>query len=309
MPGGIKDCGVRRLARPMRQEQSNLVMTHTTPTPRRAKIAIPVRVRGMSTENKFFDELTETIYVSTGTMITRLRSRLELDSEVHVTSRVTRQGGNFRAVWVNTRDRDGWFDTGLELVDVEGNIWGKSLEKLTGPESAAVAEAHLECQRCRVAQMTSVPEALEEFIGEGFTIVRQCEKCKGSTQWAFVTAESAAPSERSREPGGPEERRKGRAAIKMKIKVFCDRLGVLGEDVCETINVSANGLYFTTQNPYTLGEALRIVAPYEEGAVAIPVEARVVRLDRRKDSSLLAVAVELKWGEKAPGTTRAARPD
>lgn len=283
-------------------------MTEATPTTRRAKISIPVRVRGMSTANKFFDEMTETVYVSPGSIIIRLRNRIEVDSEIHVTSKVTRQGGSFRAVWVNTQERDGWFDTGLEVLDVEGNIWGKSLDKVKDGPDTTVAQARLECQRCRTSQLTPVPEALEEFINDGFTIVRHCEKCKGSTKWAVTTKGDAASTERVRAASGPDDRRKGRAAIKMKIKVFCDRLGVLGEDVCETINVSANGLYFRSQNPYTVGEALRIIAPFEEGAVAIPVRARVVRLDRPKDSSLLAVAVEMNRGEKQDGKSSSDRP-
>jgi hypothetical protein len=94
----------------------------------------------------------------------------------------------------------------------------------------------------------------------------------------------------------------------MRIKVYCDRLGSIGEDICETINISANGLYFTTSNPYIVGEMLRIVAPFEEGGVAIPVPARVVRLDRPADSSLTAVAVEMRRGEPPQGKDRDARP-
>ena len=282
-------------------------MASTTPSSRRVKIAIPIRVRGMSSENKFFDEWAETVYVSASSLITRLRSRVDPDTEVHVTSKVTRQGGSFRTIWVNVRDHDGFYDTGMELLDVEGNMWGRTLEKQGDARDAAIAEARLECQRCHTILTTPVPEALDEFIKEGFRIARHCEKCKGSTKWAFSTA-AEAESVRVRQADGPDDRRKGRAAIKMKIKVYCDRLGSIGEDVCETINVSANGLYFTTRNPYIVGETLRIVAPYEESGVAIPIPARVVRLDRPADSSLTAVAVEMRRGEKRQGRDPGAHP-
>lgn len=274
-------------------------MTDQAANLRRAKVAIPIRVRGMSTDNKFFDEATETLYVSASSIIARLQNCTDPDSEVHVTSKVTRQGGSFRVVWVNTQESDGAFATGLEVLDVEGNIWGKSLDKVKEYADGTVAQATLQCRRCKTSQTAAVPEALEEFIAEGFTIARHCEKCKGSTRWAIPKQGEEAQAARARDTEGREDRRKGRAAIKMKIKVFCDRLGILGEDVCETINVSANGLYFRSQNPYAVGEALRIIAPYVQGAVAIPVAARVVRLDRPKDSSLLAVAVEMKGREKA----------
>lgn len=281
-------------------------MISPAPSARRVKAAIPIRVRGMSSEHKFFDEWTETLYISESSLITRLRNRLDPDTEVHITSKTTRQGGGFRTVWVNDGDHEDGYATGLELLDAEGNIWGKSLAKQGDAPEPPIPEARLECQRCRTALTTPVPEALDEFINEGFRISRHCEKCKGSTKWRFSTEEVEAA--RVRQADGPEERRKGRAAIKMKIKVYCDRLGSIGEDVCETINISANGLYFTTQNPYMVGETLRIVAPYEESAVAIPVPARVVRLDRPADSSHTAVAVEMRRREKSQGNDRNAHP-
>lgn len=280
-------------------------MTGNTISSPRFKVALPIRVRGMSADNKFFDETAETLYVSATSIITRLQSRLDLDSEVHVTSKVTRQGGTFRTVWVAAQESAGGYDTGMEMLDVEGNLWGKSLEKQGAAPESAAPEAYLKCQRCQAIHTAQIPEAFDEFIRKGFTIARHCEKCKGTTKWVFSAPEAAEPV-RAHEQGGPDDRRKGRIAIKMKIKIFCDRLGTIGEDVCETINVSANGLYFETQNPYKLGETLRIVAPFEEGSVAIPVPARVVRLDRPTDSSLTAVAVELKRRE-SPG--QGARPD
>jgi len=281
-------------------------MTSPAPSARRVKAAITIRVRGMSSEHKFFDEWAETLYISESSLITRLRNRLDPDTEVHVTSKTTRQGGGFRTVWVNDRDHEGLYDIGLELLDVEGNIWGKSLDKKGEVPNVPIPEARLECERCHTALTTPVPEALDEFINEGFRISRHCDKCKGSTKWRFST--EAVEAARVRQADGPEERRKGRAAIKMRIKVYCDRLGSIGEDICETINVSANGLYFTTSNPYIVGEMLRIVAPFEEGGVAIPVPARVIRLDRPADSSINAVAVEMRRGEKPSEKKGGARP-
>jgi hypothetical protein len=268
-----------------------------TPSQRRARIAVPIRVRGMSSENKFFDATTETSYLSASSVLTRLPCPVELDSEVHVTSNVTGQGGNFRVVWVNVEGRDGWHDVGLELIDVEGNIWGKSLDQVRGAEEPEEVRAFLQCQRCHMSQLTAVPEAEIEFISDGFTIARPCEQCKATTPWGFTPVATAAPEDGSRPGAGREQRRKGRVTMKMKIKVIRDRQGTSFEDICETINVSGNGAYFLTQHRYAKGEALRIIAPYQEGGVTIPVRARVVRLDDRQDKYLQAVAVELDLEE------------
>ena len=282
-------------------EISRIMAAHL-PKTRRFKVTLPIRVRGMSADNKFFDEAAETLYVSPTFIITRLQNRIELDSEVHVTSKSTRQGGTFRTVWIAAREGEGGYDTGMEMLDIEGNLWDRSLEKHGAPVESAPPDAHLKCQRCHAIHTAPVPEALEEFIRPGFTIARHCEKCKGTTKWGFSSAETTEPV-RTRNSGGPDDRRKGRVAIKMKIKVYCDRLGSIGEDVCETINISANGLYFATHNPYKLGETLRIVAPFEEGSLAIPVPARVVRLDRPADSSQTRVAVELNRRERPEPAT------
>jgi len=263
------------------------------------KIDLAIRVRGMNSDHKFFDEMAETQYVSDTWFITRLQNCLDPDSEIHVTCKATRESSNVRVLWVNDQAREGAYDTGLELLEVEGNLWGRNLERFGEVASITNPEVLVECHRCHTTLAVAVPQARSEFVTEGFTIARHCEQCKGTTRWKFSTGKTAA-TVRARRPGEADERRKGRAAIKMKIKVYCDRLGPIGEDVCETINVSANGLYFTTSNPYLIGETLRIVAPFEEGAVAIPVPARVVRLDRPQESSMVAVAVELNPGRKGP---------
>jgi hypothetical protein len=264
---------------------------------RRAKVAVPIRVRGMSNRNKFFDEVTETSYISVGGLITRLPGPIDLDSEIHVTNQTTRLAGNFRVVWISAQGREGWHDAGLELIDVEGNIWGKNFDPEKDSDERAVVQAFLQCQRCHQSQMTDVPEASEEFIADGFTIVRPCERCKASTAWGFTPVATTAPEDGSREDGGRDQRRKGRVPMKMKIKVIRDRQGTPLEDICETINVSGNGVYFLTKHRYAKGESLKVIAPYKEGDVSISVRARVVRLDDPKDSYLQAVAAELDLEE------------
>ena len=90
----------------------------------RIQMAFPIRVRGMSVDNKFFDEETATRWLSKFGLMTRLRNLVDLETEVHVTNLRNAVGGTFRAVWVNTRARDGFHDIGLEVSDVAGDMWG-----------------------------------------------------------------------------------------------------------------------------------------------------------------------------------------
>jgi len=87
-------------------------------------LALPIRVRGMSTENKFFDESTQTILISQHGCMTRIKNLVELDSEVHVVSTKNDVAGTFSVVWVNTTDREGFYHLGLQLLQAEGDMWG-----------------------------------------------------------------------------------------------------------------------------------------------------------------------------------------
>lgn len=263
---------------------------------RRVRMGVPIRLRGMSHDNKFFDETSKTICVGDGTAITRLQSLVDLDSEIHLTNIKSKLGGNCRVVWINTLARDGWHDVGLELIETEGNIWGKEFAKAKPEAPPAIAQAYLQCQRCRQSQLTPVPEAEDEFVSDGFTITRPCERCKATTVWAFTPVAVETPETRGR-----DQRRSGRAPIKMKIKVIRTSYGSQLEDVCETVNVSRGGACFLTARNYAIGEELQIVMPYDEGDVAIPIPipARVVRNLGDMGGYYHAVAVRLEPQSKS----------
>ncbi len=261
------------------------------------RIAIPIRVRGMSVQNKFFDENTETEIVSPQTVVTRLQSLVELETEVHVMNLKSMVGGTFRVVWVDTVGRDGFHALGLEISQAEGDLW-----KIQFANSGAVAEeaeGWIECQRCHQRLKASVPRARAEFLVEGFQISRPCERCKATMPWAFSVdpATEAAPDAQGRAAGkrhGKELRRKGRVPLSMQIKVVRENFGFAFEDICTTLNVSRGGACFVSTHQYAVGEALKVFMPYKEGELGIPVPARVVRRDPVKGSPHHAIAIKLE---------------
>jgi len=274
-------------------------MDDTTKRGDHFKIAIPIRVRGMSVENKFFDETAETNLVSPQIVITRLRNLVDLETEVHVTSLKSEVGGTFRVVWVDTVGKDGFHHLGLELSQAEGDLWKiRFANQKAGNDGA---EAWLECQRCHQRLRTRVPEADPEFFVDGFLISRPCERCKATTPWAFSVdpaAEAAGGGQGRSKKSGKELRRKGRVPLSMQIKVVRDNFGLPYEDICKTLNVSRGGACFVTAQNYAVGETLDVVIPYKEGELAIPVPARVVRRDPVKGSPHLAVAIKLEEARK-----------
>jgi hypothetical protein len=272
----------------------------------RVKVAIPIRVRGMSTQHKFFDEITQTALLGPDLVVTRIQNLVDLETELLVINPKNNVGGTFRVLWLNVQGKEGWHEVGLELVEAEDDLW--EIPFPAGGEEAATpaVQAWLECQRCHQMLLIPVPEA--DSLYEGFRIARTCERCKATTPWEFVPAEAqeaelaaadAADVTRViKKKPAKEMRTKGRAPLTTGIKVTREHYGSILEDVCKTVNVSRQGAYFLTKENYVLGERVSVVLHYQEGAVSISVPAYVVRVEPAKDSPYNAVAIKLEGGRR-----------
>jgi len=282
---------------------------------RAPEVRIPIRVRGMSQGHRFFDEQTSTTRVTQDFIVILLRDLVDLDTELHVANMRTQVGGTFRVAWINTRPDQDFYHVGLELLDPEGEIWEPdSLQD--GQETADAAPvALLACVRCQQTVSTPLPESETESLGEGFTIARHCDTCKATTGWAYRAENPAAeptPSEETTSAAEPtaeadassptsgessnEHRLKGRAPIHLPIKITRNKYGRVISDICETINVSRTGVYFTTDQRYEVGEMIEVIMPYHPDGVDIPVQAQVVRQDERPGTYQKRVAIQLTSG-------------
>lgn len=250
----------------------------------------------MSAQTKFFDEETMTLLIGPNGLITRLRSLVDLETEIHITNLQNSLSGSFRVVWENTTSQEGFHAVGTELVDCEGELWPVDLLEASREDQASMPQAVLECQRCRQKHLTSVPETEGEFLRSGFRLARHCEECKATTPWAFLAETmEAIPADVEIEGEGlrEEQRDKGRAPITMRIKVVRRIFGTPMEDICETQNVSRGGAFFVTQQHYDVNEEVQVVFPYKEDDVSIPVPARVVRVKPLGGSLSHGVAIRL----------------
>jgi hypothetical protein len=270
---------------------------------------VRVRVRGLSHDQRYFDEQTSTSRLTQDFIVIRLRDKVDLDSELHVTNMRTQIGGTFRVTWMSPSQDQGVNAIGLELLDPEGEIWeSESIPDGNGSGSAEPVVL-LECQRCYLRVSTPVPEVETESLREGFSIARHCDTCKATTGWAYCvekpqaeisaqeeTASAGAASDASAKPSGrlmKELRDKGRAPIRMGIKIMRTKYGLPVHDICETINVSRTGVYFTTEQGYEPGEIVQVILPYHPESMDIPVRARVVRQDSRAGTYQKRVALRL----------------
>ena len=287
---------------------------------RRATIAgapevnVTVRVRGMSQEQRFFDVQTFTTRVTGEFIVVLLGEQVELETELHVTNMRNQVGGTFRVAWTSFYIDAGTYRVGLELLDPEGEIWDE--DSLLGGEGnvESLPPVQLACRRCSGSISIEVPEAEPAALAEGFLISRHCDTCKATTVWAFGPAAAepaAAPQEPILivdEPGAPglrpavplkENREKGRAPIKLGIKITRSKYGLATHDIGETINVSRSGAYFATSHSYEPGEIVDVILPYHPEGLQIPVKARVIRQDETPGTYKKRVAIHLLSGPTA----------
>jgi len=279
-------------------------MDEKQPLRSRVKVALPIRVRGLSTHSKFFDEPAETCLVSRGLLVTSLRNLVDLETELYVINSDNNVGGLFRVLWVNTQAQDERHDVGLELIQADGDLWTISFPAEEEESAEPAAQTWLACQRCHQRLLTPVPEAAPEFFYEGFRISRVCDHCRATTPWEFAPAETPEAGPMAAEAVGVarivmkkpyrESRRKGRARLETDIKVIRTHYGTILEDICKTVNVSRHGAYFLTKENYAVGERVSVVLHYKEGDVSIPVPAYVVRVEPPKDGVHNAVAIRLE---------------
>jgi Tfp pilus assembly protein PilZ len=273
------------------------------------EVKIAVRVRGMSRDHRYLDELVSTTRLTPDFIVIRLHGQVDPDSEVHITNMHTMVGGTYRVAWINTHAKEGLHAVGLELVDPEGEIWEPDTIPVRTETADPAPVALLECQRCLKKISTPVPEAETESLSEGFSIARHCDFCKATTVWTYTIEKphpvqppvhmdsgSAHAAVHRAIQAAKDHRLKGRAPIHLPIKTIRDKYGSFISDIGETINVSRTGVYFATDQSYEVGADVNVIMPYHPNSVAIPVKARVVRQDEPREAKKKRVAVHLISG-------------
>jgi hypothetical protein len=254
----------------------------------------------MSSEDYFFEEQTEAESTGPQAVAIRIKSLVNLETEIYLTNLKSATGGIFRVLWRNVRAEEGFHHVGLKLLEPDGDFKATDL-----PLACKVEEAEpivcLVCQSCHQKMLLPLPEIPSKYVSDGFQLVLHCDTCQSLTPWAFVTdqektrtsfsqlsskaepngAESEIREAAKRKPAGPlvEMRGKGRAPLNLAMKVVRSGLGISSDSICRTENISRTGIYFRTEQSFEIGEEVQVIVPFMEGAVAIPVPARVVRQD------------------------------
>ncbi|HTZ74713.1 MAG TPA: response regulator [Candidatus Aquilonibacter sp.] len=104
---------------------------------------------------------------------------------------------------------------------------------------------------------------------------------------------------------GAERRRRKRAKISAQVHVRASNSTTAFEEVCTSVDVSRDGLLFTTTRPsYSLGQSVEITFPYSAAATALnkPEPAEVVRITDQP-AGRFAIAIQFVAARSAASRT------
>ncbi len=262
-------------------------------------MAFPLRVRGMTTQHKFFDEKTHTALIGKYGFMTQLQNLVNLEAEIHVVNLKNDAAGTFRVVWLNTQPHEGFYQMGVEVSEAPDDMWGIYFPPVESATDAPSGEVWLECKTCHQKELGAVPQAELDYIEVGVLVARQCERCKATTTWEYIgPAETGpvTPGEGKKE----DKRARARSSLKLTLKLIREQRGIIVEDVCKTIDVSRIGAYFLTAQNYQVGEIVKVVLPFKKDGIGAPVVAKVIRTDQPKGETQHAVAIQLETPSSAP---------
>ncbi len=106
---------------------------------------------------------------------------------------------------------------------------------------------------------------------------------------------------------GAERRRRKRAKISAQVHIRASHSGSAFEEVCTSVDVSRDGLLFTTSRSYLPGQPVEITFPYSAAATALnkPEPAEVVRVSEQA-AGRFAIAVQFVAAKSAAARTSSA---
>lgn len=216
---------------------------------------------------------------------------------------------------------------GVELLDSTIDFWGIEFPPPT--ESEQPARFLVECSVCKKRETVDHSDVELDVYAVSETILRYCKDCQSSTAWKRVS-QIESPTDRSepeKEPeripvagdaapiepappaveptpivtGRPKNRR---AHVRTKANcTACVRNPGFEDDIVFCENISRGGLCFKSRKRYYENARIEVAVPYEPGAPAIFLSARVVRVQEMPDGKSFRVGVAYTAATKGKSRT------
>ncbi len=270
----------------------------------RIYLELRIQISGVDATGESFVEQTQTLVVSRHGA--KIISRHVLVPQQPLNLRCYKTGIETlaRVVGQIGRIEEGYF-YGLEVSDVQANIWGIEFPPLAEGEDAA-GRMLLECIRCHTQEVVHLDVFALEVLLANQILLRPCKQCAdlGNSLWKQAALEEGKQMAAGKTAVMPlrtsNERRDARIALKVAV---CIRHPEFGDELATIENVSRRGFRFKSRRRYALGTIIEAALPYTPGAANIFAPAQVVYADETPVGELYAHGVAYKLNEVATSLT------
>jgi hypothetical protein len=270
----------------------------------RIYLELRIQISGVDATGESFVEQTQTLVVSRHGA--KIISRHVLVPQQPLNLRCYKTGIETlaRVVGQIGHTDEGYY-YGLEVSDVQVNVWAIEFPSLAETEDAA-GRVFLECIRCHAQEVVHLDVFALEVLLANQTLLRPCKQCAGhvNSLWKQAAVEEGKQMAVGKTAVMPlrtrNERRDPRIALKVAV---CIRHPEFGEEIATTENVSRGGFRFKSRQRYALGTIIEAALPYTPGAANIFAPAQIVYADETPEGELYAHGVAYKLTEMATSLT------
>jgi hypothetical protein len=270
----------------------------------RIYLELRVQVSGVDATGQSFIEQTQTLVVSRNGAKIVSRHMLVPQQPLNLRCYKTGIETSVRVVGQIGRVDEGYY-YGLELSDVQVNLWGIEFPPVVEGEEAA-GRVLLECVRCRALEVVHLDVFALEVLLANQTLLRACKQCpgQGNSLWKQAAVDEAHQMAADKVTVIPlrtqNERRDARITLKVAV---CVRHPEFGDELATTENVSRGGFRFKSRRRYARGTIIEAALPYTPGAANIFAPAQIVYADETPVEELYAHGVAYKLTEVATSLT------
>lgn len=250
----------------------------------RLLLTIPIRVIAFGANAGGFTEDTHAIEVNRAGARVALKNRVASGDILRIVNLENFCEADFRVVGPTRLDTGEVAEWGVECAEPGRNIWGIEFPPPIAAEDSQ-AGALLLCQGCGKEALCVLTLMEVEILNSAGVLQRLCDRCGELSSWTHAdvarcpqeppAAEPVAPPPQVEEAKGQIERRAHkRLALKLRVLVQNHR----GErELAKTENISKGGLAVCLAMKLAVGEVVRVVCPYTEGAQNLEQRAEVRR--------------------------------
>lgn len=251
----------------------------------RVRLTIPLRLHATDAQDVEFWTEGRTLVLNRHGARIEIGRGLVSGSTVRIVNVTNRHEADFRVVGPTAPRTDKNSEWGVELINLNENIWGIQFPPPLGDD--AYSAALLECRKCHVVALAHLSQVEVEVLDTAGIITRFCDNCQTQCAWGYAEQRMATEDTKltegraAAEADGIDKRRYRRAALQLPVRVRDYQGGV---EITKTDNVSKGGFCFVSERNYLLGVGVMVACPYSPTDQSPELHASIVRIRRIEGS-------------------------